>query len=152
MKNPRFPPTHLPPTLSCAVFSTQDLRIRKRCIVQINPETLKEIGGVCRDMHTQIPRLSCSIPFSFAAPQSPWCHQGSTFPFSGCVRTNSAPEQPGGLFFMAASNTSLSLKIAIFQALLPGFGKHKEHRSPACPARSVLGWNRCQSGWSQLSL
>lgn len=43
------------------------------------------------------------------------------------------------LFFMAASNPSLPPKIAIFQALLPAFGKHREHRSPARPARSVLG-------------
>lgn len=39
---------------------------------------------------------------------------------------------------MPASNTSLPLIMPIFQALLPVFGKHEEHRSPRCPARSVL--------------
>lgn len=39
---------------------------------------------------------------------------------------------------MPASNTSLPLIMPIFQALLPAFGKHEEHRSPRCPARSVL--------------
>lgn len=111
-----------------------------------HPEALKEIDGVSRDSHTRDPKAF--LLHVFALPRTTDIAAGNALGVTRLLRSQFLVVAAAiplltilvlwRLFFMPASNTSLPLIMPIFQALLPAFGKHEEHRSPGCLARSVL--------------